>query len=59
MRLRHRGYGCHIEPHVVGAVGYADDMCISSLTPCGLGTIDSFCEAYANEYRTEFDGSKN
>ena len=50
MRLHHSGYGCRLGPHFVGAVGYADDMCILSLTPYGLKTMVSICEAYANEY---------
>ena len=58
MRLRHSGYGCRIGPHFVGAVGYADDICILSLTPYGLRTMVSICEAYANDYCIEFNGSK-
>ena len=50
MRLRHSGYGCRIGPHFVDAVGYADDIFISSLTPCVLRTMVSICEAYANGY---------
>ena len=58
MRLRHSGYGCRIGPQPVGAVDYADDMCILSLTPCGLRTMVSICEAYANDHCIEFNGSK-
>ena len=58
MRLCHSGYGCRIGPHFVGADGYADDICILSLTPYGLRTMVSMCEAYANEYCIEFNGSK-
>ena len=57
MRLRRTGYGCRIGPHFVAAFGYAD-ICILSLTPCGLRTIVSICEACANEYCIEFNGSK-
>ena len=58
MRLRHSGHGCRIGPHFVGAVGYADNMCILSLTPFGLRTVVSICEAYSNEYCIESNGSK-
>ena len=39
IRLRHSGHGCRTRPHFVGYFGYAEDMCILSLTPCGLSTI--------------------
>ena len=58
MRLRRSGYGCRIGPHFVGAVGYADDMYILSLTPYRLRAMVLICVAYANEYCIEFNWSK-
>ena len=58
MRLRHSGYGRRPWPHSVVAFSHANGMCILSLTPCGLWTMSTIWEAYANEYFIEFNWSR-
>ena len=59
IKLRRNGIGCHLGPHFVGALGYADDIMLLCPTVEGLRMMIKICEEYANEHSIMFNGSKS
>lgn len=58
-KLRNSGHGCHIGPHYIGSVAYADDIVLLSPTLNGLKSLASVCEEYSKEYGLTFNASKS
>ena len=55
LRLKDRGYGCHIGNVFYGALSYADDVILLSPTLCGMNQMLSICELYGVEYSVKFN----
>jgi len=56
--LSKSGLGCHIGPHFVGALGYADDLTLISPSLRALNTMLTICHNFAQEYNITFNSSK-
>ena len=58
VQLSHSGYGCSIGRCCVGAVGYADDICIMSASASGLQSLLDICFAFAESNDLMFNHKK-
>ena len=54
--LEESGVGCHICGHFTGALAYADDNTLLSLSMSGLRTLSQVCDEYATEFDVTFNG---
>ena len=59
LRLQESGMFCHMGGHYAGALVYADDITLISLSMTGLRKMSGICEQYASEYDILFNGSKS
>ena len=59
MKLKSSGIGCHIGPHYVGALGYADDLVLMSPSRNGLQKMLQNCEEFGEEYNVVYNSKKN
>ncbi len=57
--LAETGVGCHMGIYFIGALTFADDLNLLSLTLSGLKVLVNVCEKYAEEYNVTFNGSKS
>ena len=55
MKLKSTGIGCHIGPHHVGALGYADDLVLMSPSRNGLQKMLQICEEFGKEYNVVYN----
>jgi hypothetical protein len=51
--------GCHIGPHFVGALAYADDIVLIAPTATAMRKLLAICEGYAQEYCISFNALKS
>ena len=58
VQLSHSGHGCSIGRCCVGAVGYADDICIMSASASGLQSLLDICFAFAESNDLMFNHKK-
>ncbi len=58
-RLAETGVGCHMGIRFIGALTFADDLNLLSLTLSGLKVLVDVCEKYTEEYNISFNGSKS
>ena len=56
--LRRQGHGCHKGDHFIGALSYADDLCILSPTIKGLQSMLNVCEEFSKQYDVLFNPKK-
>ena len=57
--LRDSQYGCHIGPHFIGCLAYADDIVLMSPSKTGLENMLSICDKFSVDYKLKFNGSKS
>ena len=55
-RLGESGVGCQMVGHFTGALAYADDITLLSLSMSELRTLSTICEEYATEFDVTFNG---
>ena len=58
VQLSHSGHGCSIGRCCVGAVSYADDICIMSASASGLQSLLDICFAFAESNDLMFNHKK-
>ncbi len=58
IELKQSGYGCRIGNQFTGALGYADDLTLSSPSFSGLQQMVTQCESYGKEYSMQFNAKK-
>ncbi len=58
VKLEETGEGCHMGIHSIGALVFADDLNMLTLTLSGLKIVIDVCEKYDNEFNIKFNGSK-
>jgi hypothetical protein len=58
-KLQDTKVGCHIGPHFVGAMAYADDLVILSPSKSGLNKSITVCEKFSEDSKVHFNGSKS
>jgi len=59
LRLSSSGVGCYIGANFVGALAYADDIVLLSLTPTAARKLLSISETFASEYDIKFNAQKS
>ena len=57
--LSQLGVGCYIAGNFVGAIAYADDIVLISLTPMGMRKLLFSCDTYASDFDIIFNASKS
>jgi hypothetical protein len=51
--------GARLAGRIMNHLGYADDLCIMSLTSCGMQRLLQCCDEYAIEHDLLFNGAKS
>ena len=59
LKLKNNNVGCHIGNTFVGAVGYADDICLLAPSCNAVRQMLHACESFAKEYQVIFNSSKS
>ena len=54
VRLRNSGFGCYIDHHFFGCLGYADDLLLLSASRSGLQAMVTICEKFAHRKSLQF-----
>ena len=57
-QLRNRGVGCHVGPHYVGAIAYADDITLLAPTLRSLNEMITTALQFADDYDMMFNAKK-
>ena len=58
LELKGSGYGCHINNIFIGALCYADDLTLLSLSVRGLNDMISLLEVFAKKFDITFNCKK-
>ncbi len=57
MRLSNLGLGARFAGNLLNHLGYADDLCLHSLTSAGMQQLLDCCDQYALEHDLVYNGS--
>ena len=58
-RLKLSKVGCHVGNIFVGALGYADDICLLAPSRTAINNMLQICEKYGLDFKVEFNSSKS
>ena len=58
IKLKHSGYGCHVDNIFMGAVSYADDITLLSPSLHGLNRMLEICAKFADNFDITFNSKK-
>ena len=59
MRLKRSDLGCHIGSEYVGALAYADDVCLTAPSVEAINRMLLVCENFAHDYQVKFNPQKS
>jgi len=59
IRLSNSHTGCHVGNRFVGALCYADDVCLLASTRSSVMKMLSICESYGIDYKVSFNSTKS
>ena len=58
IKLKHSGYGCHVDNIFMGALSYADDITLLSQSLRGLNKMLEICAKFADNFDITFNSTK-
>ena len=58
IKLKHSGYGCHVDNIFMGALSYADDITLLSPSLHGLNRMLEICAKFADSFDITFNSKK-
>ena len=58
IKLKHSGYGCHVDNIFMGALSYADDITLLSPSLHSLNRVLEKCSKFADNFDITFNSTK-
>ena len=59
LTLSKSNIGCGLDGRLINHIAYADDLCILSMSPCGMKKILNICEKYGSAHEIIYNSKKS
>ena len=59
LTLSKTNIGCRLGGRLISHIVYADDLCILSMSPCGIQTLLNICDKYGSDHDIIHDSKKS